>query len=65
MAPLLALKNAIESGDDEKAHAITDDLRDAYKTLFPNGSFHEFSIYNIQIEKIRFNEAGLINAGTK
>jgi len=39
------------------------DLRDAYSTLFPKGNFHDFSIYNIQLEKIRFNAAGLVNAG--
>ena len=63
MAPLLALKKALESGDDAVAKAITADLRDAYATLFPRGNFHDFSIYNIQLEKIRFNAAGLVNAG--
>jgi 4-(2-carboxyphenyl)-2-oxobut-3-enoate aldolase len=63
MAPLLALKHAIETGDDTLARTITLELRDAYKTLFPRGSFHEFSIYNVQIEKARFNAAGLVKAG--
>ncbi|HOV38505.1 MAG TPA: dihydrodipicolinate synthase family protein [Spirochaetales bacterium] len=63
MAPLLALKQAIESGDDAKARTITFELRDAYKTLFPHGNFHDFSIYNIQIEKTRFNAAGLVKCG--
>ena len=63
MAPLLALKNAIESGNDSLAYTITMELRDAYKTLFPKGNFHDFSIYNIQLEKTRFNAAGLVNAG--
>jgi 4-(2-carboxyphenyl)-2-oxobut-3-enoate aldolase len=63
MAPLLALKQAIESGDDARAKAITLELRDAYRTLFPRGSFHDFSVYNIQLEKIRFNASGLVNAG--
>jgi len=63
MAPLLVLKKAIESGDEELAKQVTLDLRDAYSTLFPKGNFHDFSIYNIQLEKIRFNAAGLVNAG--
>lgn len=63
MAPLLALKQAMETRDDEAAHRITLELREAYATLFPHGDFHEFSIYNIQMEKTRFNAAGLINAG--
>jgi len=44
MAPLNALKHAIEVGDDTLARTITLELRDAYKTLFPQGNFHEFSI---------------------
>lgn len=63
MAPLNALKHAIETGDDTLARTITLELRDAYKTLFPKGNFHEFSIYNIQLEKTRFNAAGLVKAG--
>lgn len=63
MAPLYALKMAIESEDEALAKAITVDLRDAYATLFPAGNFHAFSIYNIQLEKTRFNAAGLVNVG--
>jgi len=63
MAPLNALKHAIEVGDDTLARTITLELRDAYKTLFPQGNFHEFSIFNIQLEKTRFNAAGLVKAG--
>ncbi len=63
MAPLLALRNAMQSGDDEAARRITLELRDAYSTLFPDGDFHEFSIYNIQLEKARFNAGGLFNVG--
>jgi len=63
MAPLVALRNAMQSGDDETARRITLELRDAYSTLFPHGDFHEFSIYNIQLEKARFNAGGLFNVG--
>jgi len=63
MAPLLVLKKAIESGDEELAKQVTLDLRDTDSTLYPKGNFHYFSIYNIQHEKIRVNTAGLVNAG--
>ncbi|MDI3312355.1 MAG: dihydrodipicolinate synthase family protein [Thermoanaerobacterium sp.] len=63
MAPLLMLKKAIETGDEVTAKTITNELREAYKTLFPHGSFHEFSKYNIPLEKIRFDAAGLVKAG--
>lgn len=63
MAPLLVLKRAIESGDEKLALQVTLDLREAYATLFPHGDFHEFSIYNIQMEKYRMNATGFVNAG--
>ncbi len=59
----LCSKKAIESNDEELAKQVTLDLRDAYSTLFPKGNFHDFSIYNIQLEKIRFNAAGFVNEG--
>jgi len=35
MAPLLALKNAISSGNEEEAERITSEIRNTYATLFP------------------------------
>jgi 4-(2-carboxyphenyl)-2-oxobut-3-enoate aldolase len=63
MAPLATLRDAMDAGDSETARRITLELRSAYATLFPRGDFHEFSLYNIQLEKARFNAAQLINAG--
>ncbi|MDI3326945.1 MAG: dihydrodipicolinate synthase family protein [Alicyclobacillaceae bacterium] len=63
MAILRALKKAIESGDDEYALEITRDIRYTYQTLFPRGSFKLFSLYNIPLEKARFDAAGLVEAG--
>ncbi|QGP93145.1 Trans-O-hydroxybenzylidenepyruvate hydratase-aldolase [Neomoorella glycerini] len=63
MAVLRALKKAIESGDDAYALEITRDIRYTYKTLFPHGSFKLFSLYNIPLEKARFDAAGLVEAG--
>jgi 4-(2-carboxyphenyl)-2-oxobut-3-enoate aldolase len=63
MAPLLALKNAISSGNEEEAERITSEIRNTYATLFPNKSFKEFSKYNILLEKTRFTAGGLVDAG--
>ena len=35
----------------------------ANETFIPDNSFEEFNKYNLQLEKIRFNEAGYCNAG--
>ena len=35
----------------------------AYEPFLARLNFHEFSKYNIPLEKIRFNEAGYVNAG--
>lgn len=63
MAPLVALRTAIDDQDDESAAAVTADIADAIATLLPNGSFHEFSLYNIPLEKARIAAAGLIDPG--
>lgn len=63
MAPLSALKKAIEGNDDAFAQEITKDIRFTYQTLFPEGSFKIFSLYNIPLEKARMSAAGLVNAG--
>ncbi|MDY6841408.1 MAG: dihydrodipicolinate synthase family protein [Pseudomonadota bacterium] len=58
-----AVKQAKTSGDWTKAKAVSDDMRAADSTLFPNGDFAEFSKYNIGLEKERMNEAGWLKAG--
>lgn len=63
VAPLTALKNAIEAGDDATALEITTDIRRANRTLFPGGSFEAFATYNVPLEKARFAAAGLIDPG--
>lgn len=57
------MKQARQSGDWTKAKALTDRIGMTYRTLFPNGSFKEFSIYNIGIEKARMDAAGWMKAG--
>jgi hypothetical protein len=42
---------------------IAKDIFWANETFIPNGDFEAFSKFNLQLEKIRFNEAGYCNAG--
>ena len=63
MAPLVVLRDAILTGDDEAARAVTADMAHSFETFFPNGSFHDFSLYNIPLEKARFAAAGLVDPG--
>jgi len=61
--PCLALMEAIEAKDFDRALAISQDLMWANETFIPDNSFDEFNKYNLQLEKIRFNEAGYCKAG--
>jgi len=63
MAPLVALREAILTGDEEAALAVTADMAHSFETFFPNGSFHDFSLYNIPLEKARFAAAGIVDPG--
>lgn len=63
MAPLVALRDAIFSGDDETARTLTAEMAHSFETFFPNGSFHDFSLYNIPLEKARFAAGGLVDPG--
>jgi trans-o-hydroxybenzylidenepyruvate hydratase-aldolase len=65
--PALRLRDLVtsarEGGDWSHAKALTDRIAMTYRTLFPNGSFKEFSRYNIGIEKARMDAAGWMKAG--
>lgn len=61
--PALALRDALQAGDWERARAIDADIGYTMQTFFPPGGMQEFSYYNIQLEKIRFDEAGYCKAG--
>ncbi len=54
---------AKKSGDWSKAKEISAAIAAASARLIPNGSFAEFSKYNIGLEKARINAAGWMNAG--
>ncbi|WP_416978893.1 dihydrodipicolinate synthase family protein [Streptomyces sp. T028] len=62
-APAVALRDAIREGRAQDAEAIARGYRHAAQTFFPQGSFELFSKYNVQLEKIRIDEAGYLRAG--
>lgn len=66
-APALALRGEVaeakRTGDWTAAKGLTDRIAASYRTLFPNGSFKEFSTYNIGLEKARMDAAGWMTAG--
>ena len=54
---------AKQSGDWSAAKAFNDKLGPTARPLFPNGSFQEFSMYNIGLEKARMDAAGWMRTG--
>lgn len=54
---------AKRSGDWTAAKEMSDGIAAASARLFPNGSFADFSKYNIGLEKARMNAAGWMKAG--
>ena len=66
-APVIRLRDEVKkakaTGDWRVAKDINDAIGGALATLFPKGSFAEFSKYNVGLEKIRMNEAGWMVAG--
>ncbi len=51
------------SGDWTAAKALSDAMNRSIASLFPNGSFEEFSRFNIGLEKARMDAAGWMRAG--
>ncbi|MDF3305340.1 dihydrodipicolinate synthase family protein [Rhodococcus sp. T2V] len=62
-APVLRLRDAILDRDWDRAEKIQADIGEALEPLFPNGSFEEFSKYNIQIDRAEFEAAGYYRPG--
>jgi trans-o-hydroxybenzylidenepyruvate hydratase-aldolase len=66
-APVLRLRDEIakakKSADWTQARMVSEAISRTYATLFPNGSFKDFSTYNIGLEKARMNAAGWMDAG--
>lgn len=61
--PCVALMNAIEAKDLDRAGEITRDMTWANGTFIPGGNVEEFARYNIQLEKIRFYASGYCRPG--
>lgn len=65
--PALSLRDEVikakKTGDWTKATELQNAILHTAQPLFPNGSFKEFSLYNVQLEKARFNAGGWMNAG--
>ncbi|MEM7467173.1 MAG: dihydrodipicolinate synthase family protein [Pseudomonadota bacterium] len=57
------ISSAKHSGDWSAAKAFNNRLGPTARTLFPNGSFQTFSMYNIGLEKARMDAAGWMRAG--
>jgi trans-o-hydroxybenzylidenepyruvate hydratase-aldolase len=67
--PRLAIKlrdeiaRAVKSNDWSAARVLAERIDATYAPLFPNGSFRDFSMFNIALEKERINAAGWCKAG--
>jgi 4-(2-carboxyphenyl)-2-oxobut-3-enoate aldolase len=61
--PHTELARRIAAGDADGARALTAEFLEAARGFLPQGQFALFAQYNIQLEKIRINEAGYIKAG--
>ncbi len=66
-APVTTLRDEIakakRTGHWDDARTLSEAMAASYQTLFPNGSFKDFSIYNIGLEKARMDAAGWMAAG--
>jgi 4-(2-carboxyphenyl)-2-oxobut-3-enoate aldolase len=62
-APLLALRDTIAARRWDDAQGVSDDIAGPLETLFPGGSFEEFSRYKLQIDRAEFEAAGWIRPG--
>jgi len=61
--PCVALMEAIAAKDLDRAGEITKDISWANETFIPGGNVEEFGKFNLQLEKIRFNESGYCKPG--
>ncbi|MFJ4830774.1 dihydrodipicolinate synthase family protein [Streptomyces sp. NPDC088747] len=61
--PHVELARRIAAGDAEGARRLTDEFQAAAQGFLPQGQFALFAQYNIQLEKIRIDEAGYVKAG--
>lgn len=60
--PIVALMEAILRDDARKVDEIWEDVHSA-PSMIPQGEFSHFPEYNAQVEKVRINASGYVNAG--
>jgi 4-(2-carboxyphenyl)-2-oxobut-3-enoate aldolase len=61
--PVLALRDALQSGRMNDARWLTERLRWAHEPFLVGQNFTEFAKYNVPLEKVRVNAAGYISVG--
>jgi dihydrodipicolinate synthase/N-acetylneuraminate lyase len=62
-APTMALIDALEAGDWERATALSTKMAHTFETLFPEGSMQVFGRHTAAIVKARMREAGFMDPG--
>ena len=61
--PVTMLRDAMQQGDFEAVRTLVQRITATQETFFPDGSRDQFYMYNVPVEKIRFNAAGYIDSG--
>jgi 4-(2-carboxyphenyl)-2-oxobut-3-enoate aldolase len=61
--PVTMLRDAMQQGNDEAIKSLVRRITATQETFFPDGSREQFYMYNVPVEKIRFNAAGYIDSG--
>lgn len=62
-APVMAMMDAVERGDWERAFELTEKMKWSFETFFPNGDMGAFSRHTPAIVKERMREAGFLEPG--
>lgn len=61
--PVTMLRDAMQLDEFDAVRTIVEQLTATQETFFPDGSRDQFYMYNVPVEKIRFNAAGYIDCG--
>lgn len=61
--PVTMLRDAMQQDDMDVVRELVKRITATQETFFPDGSREQFYMYNVPVEKIRYNAAGYINCG--
>jgi len=61
--PVMAMMDAVDEGDWERAFELTEQMKWSFETFFPNGDMAAFSRHTPAIVKERMHEAGFLEPG--